>query len=174
MRTPNRQVELELRRNRSLATRFWSQVNCSDDVTACWEWTGRCHQGKPAFQVRGSSMAPARVTWLWSTGELPSGGRLYHSCSNDLCVRPSHLLWVVGRVMQQRLAAESDGYLCVSGQPLSLDVRPHYWPQVVRIPGANADHERESKVPRLRLGSRAMSPSSDGLAPMRPIDSLAV
>ena len=160
MRTPNRQIELELRRNPTLMTRFWSQVDRSEDTTACWEWTGRCHQDRPAFQVRGSSMAPARLVWLWSTGDLPSGGRLYHCCANAHCVRPSHLIWVVGRVMQQRLEAESDGYLRVSGVPLSLDIRPRYWPNVVRITNDDADE-------------RWAMPSSDRRERARPLASTA-
>lgn len=157
MRKPNRQIEIALQRNPTMVARFWSQVDRSEETTACWEWTGRCNQDKPVFQVRGSSIAPARITWLWSTGAFPSGGRLYHSCANSLCVRPSHLIWVVGRVVQQRLEAESDGYIGVSGLALSLDLRPRYWPQVVRVTDAEPEHERMHDLPCIRLRDVAES-----------------
>ena len=112
MRTRSAKALLAIQRDQRVRERFWSRVERSDDENGCWEWRGTQKPGGyPFIQVGYHSMSPSFLSWFWSTGEFPLSGQIHQICENRLCVRPSHLTWIVGRVMEQRLAAEHDGYL---------------------------------------------------------------
>jgi hypothetical protein len=111
MRPGSLHILKALQRDPTILQRFWSRVVKSEMDNGCWEWTGRCRTpGCPSFQVGQWSIAPSYVTWFSSTGALPLGGHIQRVCENGMCVRPSHLTWIVGRVTERRLRAQSDGY----------------------------------------------------------------
>lgn len=116
MRTRNRKVLLAIRRDPRIQERFWSRVGKEETEAGCWQWRGPVKPGGyPSLQVGQHSIAPSYLSWYWSTGELPLGGRLQQRCGNLLCIRPSHLAWIVSRHMEVRMAAENDGYICMLG-----------------------------------------------------------
>jgi len=135
MRERSGRVLIAIKRNPRILERFWSRVDRQAETdNGCWEWKGRCSpSGYPSFQVGQCSIAPCHIMWFSRTGELPLGGRVHHLCENSLCVRPSHLAWVVGRLTERRLITETDGYLTLAGVPRCLDDRPPRVPQVVRL-----------------------------------------
>lgn len=73
-----------------LEIRFWEKVRVGD---GCWAWTasmlGRDYGG---FWKAGRMHAAQRVAWELARGPVPAGLFVLHSCTNPLCVRPSHLL----------------------------------------------------------------------------------
>ena len=123
-----------LSRDPRILERFWSHVNRGEAEQECWQWTGRCsHPGYPSFQIGQRSVIPAHIAWFSTTGQLPYGGRVHRLCDNTLCVRPSHLVWVVGRVTEERLLAESAGYLLLAGVSRAVEERRPGWPRFVRV-----------------------------------------
>jgi hypothetical protein len=161
MRTANHPVLVAIRRKPAILARFWSHVDRSGDRDACWEWQGRRDRaGCPAFNVGQTRIAPARLAWLWSTGELPRGGRLHRRCQNALCVRPSHLEWIVGAVTERRLAAESDGYVAVSGVKVLVRDPPCRWPRAVRVAATSSEGESAPDLPR-RVLTRPVNGPAD-------------
>jgi hypothetical protein len=151
VRTSKKQALIAIQRNPAVLARFWSQVERPENEHACWPWRGQhSRDGYASFRVGSTSIAAARVAWLCSTGEFPLGGRVHRRCRNRLCVRPSHLLWVVGSMMERRVRAESDGYVTVSGAKLFTDDPPRDWSRSVRITGIDVDSAPElpRSVPR--------------------------
>jgi hypothetical protein len=138
MRESRGRIASIIRNDPRILQRFWSCVDKNDGENGCWEWKGRCsYPGYPSFQVGQDSIPPSFVAWFSSTGEMPLGGRLHRTCENRLCVRPSHLAWIVSRLTERRLLAESEGYLALPGIPRCVDDRPPTWPQVVRVAAAS-------------------------------------
>jgi hypothetical protein len=130
-----------IRHDPRVLARFWDRVEKSADQDGCWDWKGRVTpDGYPSFQVGQGSIAPSHVAWLWSTGDLPLGGRVRRLCENALCVRPSHLAWIVGRLMERRLATETDGYLHVPGIRVPIADAPTGSPQVLRLAASRDDN----------------------------------
>jgi hypothetical protein len=122
VRIRNHKALLAIQRDPRVQERFWSHVAKSDAANGCWEWRGSVKPGGyPSMQVGNNSITPRVLSWYWSMGELPVSGRFGQVCGNQLCVRPSHLAWVVGRMTEQRLVAESDGYLQIAGVEVSVD-----------------------------------------------------
>jgi hypothetical protein len=134
MRTRSAKTLLAARSDHRIHERFWTKVEKGEDENGCWEWRGTVKPGGyPALQVGQHSISPSHLSWLWSTGEFPLGGRIQQVCNNQLCVRPSHLAWVVGRALEQRLAAESEGYLSVVGVPVTTDEPRPRTPRTLRL-----------------------------------------
>jgi hypothetical protein len=105
-----------LERDPRLTQRFWSSVERTDSPDGCWHWRGPLKlRTYPAFFIGTRSVAAARVAWFIETGELPRGGRLRHECENEECVRPSPLIWEIGRTTERRLFADGSGYLRTTG-----------------------------------------------------------
>jgi hypothetical protein len=155
VRPSNKQALLAVRRDPAIMVRFWSRVERPDDENACWEWRGCCSKdGHPAFHIGQSSISPSRLAWLWSAGEFPLGGRIHRRCQNPLCLRPAHLLWIVGATMEHRLSAESDGYVPVGGVKVVVDDPPGGWPRTVRITGTPSEAESAPELPRALLRRR--------------------
>ena len=116
MRRQRSKVVSAIERDPRILQRFWSYVDKNEVDNGCWEWTGRCHKpGYPCFQVGQRCVHPSYISWFSTTGEIPLGGRIERVCDNNLCVRPSHLSWLVGRRTEERLIAEADGYLTLAG-----------------------------------------------------------
>jgi hypothetical protein len=122
-----------IRRDHRIMDRFWSLVERNEGDAGCWEWRGRCKQGCPTFNVGQHSVTPTYLSWFATTGELLPGGRIHVRCGNALCVRPSHLAWVVGQRTGRRLIAEHEGYVSISGVATSVDSRAPRTPGVFRL-----------------------------------------
>jgi hypothetical protein len=117
-----------------IVNRFWSRVDKGSTTDGCWEWQGGFKPGGyPSFQIGQSSIAAAYVAWFSTTGELPLGGRIQQLCENHRCVRPSHLAWIVGRMMERRVADQHDGYVSISGVPMPMANRPPRTPRMLRL-----------------------------------------
>jgi hypothetical protein len=121
-----------------VVNRFWSYVDKGDDGESCWTWRGRLTpSGYPCFSVGQYSVAPTRIAWYIATGELPIGGRVYHLCKNECCLRPDHLGWALGRVAERVLNGQEAGYVGLSGTPLALGMRrTGKTERIIRLTGA--------------------------------------
>lgn len=78
---------------RAVIDRFWSKVGpCPADQKACWEWIGATNaDGRGRFGFRGRVEVAYRVSFVLSSGEIPDGLDVLHTCDNPKCVRPIHL-----------------------------------------------------------------------------------
>jgi hypothetical protein len=124
--------------------RFWAQVEKGRTDEDCWEWQGKVTpSGHPCFHLGQHSVAPGHLSWFWSTGELPTCGRVQRLCENPLCVRPRHLAWIIGRTAERRALAETDGYQTLPGIVVPVDHPRFGMPHVVRLasdgPAADGD-----------------------------------
>ena len=128
-----------MERDTRIVNRFWSNVDKGDDVAACWTWRGRlAPSGYPCFSVGQYSVAPTRISWYTATGELPVGGRIYHLCKNECCLRPDHLGWALGRVAENVLNGQEVGYVGLSGIPFALGMRrTGKTERIIRLTGAS-------------------------------------
>jgi hypothetical protein len=86
------------REHKSLEWRFWTKVDQSGGVEACWPWTARCFPtGYGAFHLAAprssrASMAYAhRTAWQLVYGPIPLGLFVCHHCDNPSCCNPLHL-----------------------------------------------------------------------------------
>jgi len=76
--------------------RFWDKVdmraNDEDSTDQCWPWMGgRTGRGYGTFWDDGMARAAHKVAYELSTGEVPDGKYVHHTCDNVLCMNPAHL-----------------------------------------------------------------------------------
>lgn len=71
--------------------RFWDKVEKHSD-DECWPWLGgRTGRGYGTFWADGMARAAHKVAYELSTGEVPAGKYVHHTCDNVLCMNPAHL-----------------------------------------------------------------------------------
>ena len=71
--------------------RFWDKVDMRA-ATECWPWMGgRTGRGYGTFWDDGMARAAHKVAYELSTGEVPEGKYVHHTCDNVLCMNPGHL-----------------------------------------------------------------------------------
>lgn len=77
----------------SLEERFWSKVDKSGGLDACWEWQGwRRSDGYGECKKNGKRHIRAhRVAWEFINGPIPDGLNVLHKCDNPPCCNPAHL-----------------------------------------------------------------------------------
>lgn len=79
----------------SVIQRFWRYVAKADE-TACWKWTGATDKdgyGRLTVRRNGgrTTIRAHRLSYQLSTGEIPAGYYVLHSCDNPPCCNPAHL-----------------------------------------------------------------------------------
>jgi hypothetical protein len=73
--------------------RFWATVEKGD---GCWEWQGmRNEKGYGRIDKRNGgkrrTVFAHRAAYQLTTGPVPEGSIVMHTCDNPLCCNPSHL-----------------------------------------------------------------------------------
>lgn len=86
--------------------------NITEDSNGCWVWGASCDDGGipqvgGAFNGKQWGRKVHRLTWEWTHGPIPKGGRLIRveGCKSDRCVFPDH--FYLGTTKDQTRAAFS-------------------------------------------------------------------
>jgi hypothetical protein len=60
---------------------------------SCWNWTGErsSARGDGIFHFGPNKLRAHRVSWMFETGESPTGRYITQTCGNKACVNPAHL-----------------------------------------------------------------------------------
>lgn len=83
--------------DRPSRTPFWKKVDVQDE-SSCWEWTGDVDIltgfGVSAKMVHGSEVVRKahRIAYILKYGSVPAGHVVRHTCRNQLCCNPAHLV----------------------------------------------------------------------------------
>lgn len=86
--------------------RFWNKV-CKTET--CWIWTAsQTSAGYGVFGIKRKTDKAHRIAWRLIKGEIPKNVRIFHSCTNILCVNPDHLFSKV-ITLSNPLLKNSDG-----------------------------------------------------------------
>lgn len=73
------------------AARFWSKVDRSEALDACWPWDGPFEDdGRAYCSFDGRKQRPHRVAYALTVGPVPERMFLRRRCTTASCVRPSH------------------------------------------------------------------------------------
>lgn len=72
--------------------RFWSLIDRSGGIDACWIWTASLRTtGYGQFYYEETVQAAHRVAWKIVNGSIPDGLYVLHKCDNPVCCNPTHL-----------------------------------------------------------------------------------
>jgi len=76
-----------------VAERFWAKVDKSGGPDVCWPWLGAkmTRTGYGQMEVDGRPVLTHRLAYELSTGVIPEGLWVLHSCDNRPCCNPAHL-----------------------------------------------------------------------------------
>jgi HNH endonuclease len=82
----------ELRRGMSLSYRLLDHISIAGS-DQCWNWqTAETTRGRIQITIDGKKHYAHRVVYEWLRGPIPEGRGLHHTCGNERCVNPKHLL----------------------------------------------------------------------------------
>lgn len=74
-----------------LVERFWSKAGVTDP-SLCWMWrASKDHHGYGIFSYHGARTTAHRVAYELSSGPIPDGLSVCHTCDHPACVNPAHL-----------------------------------------------------------------------------------
>lgn len=74
-------------RDPAFLARFWKKV---EKTEGCWLWRG--YRNPDGYgKVGHRSMSAHRIAWTATSGEIPRGMHVLHSCDNPPCCNPAHL-----------------------------------------------------------------------------------
>ena len=80
------------RRKRPVADRLWEKVDKSGGPDACWPYLDfRDSNGYGSFKLDGAGKRAHRIAWAITSGPIPDGMFVCHSCDNPPCCNPTHL-----------------------------------------------------------------------------------
>ena len=89
-------------------TRFWNKVDRSPGQGPhgdCWEWRGCRHDDNYGWMRRNGGVATThRIAYELTTGAIPPGLLIRHTCDNPPCCNPNHL--IVGTTKQNAQDAQ--------------------------------------------------------------------
>jgi len=78
-----------------ISSRYWKHVNIHPNDNACWDWIG-AKNGKNIGTFRLSeydgTILAHRFSYEITFGSIPDGYLISHTCTNNLCVNPKHLV----------------------------------------------------------------------------------
>ncbi len=77
----------------SIENRFWSKVDRSGGLDACWPWMGhRIYSGYGQFKLHPyHPVVASRFAYEIKIGPIPVGFFVCHKCDNPPCCNPAHL-----------------------------------------------------------------------------------
>lgn len=71
---------------------FWTRVDRSGGLDACWPWRlSGGPAGHASMRWFGRTTSTARIAWQLEHGEIPEGQVVRHNCDNGACCNPCHL-----------------------------------------------------------------------------------
>lgn len=76
--------------------RFWSRVDSSAGIDACWPWRGTLAKGYGCIHIDGKRYISSRLAYEFTNGPIPRqhGDNKFvvmHICDNPRCCNPAHL-----------------------------------------------------------------------------------
>lgn len=103
-----------VQRATSPQSRFWAKVDKSE---SCWEWlANKTHDGYGSFSYQGGMVRAHRLSFEWSSGPIPEGMQVDHTCWNPPCVNPAHLRLATNKAnSQNRAGAHRDSTSDIRG-----------------------------------------------------------
>lgn len=135
--------------------RFWEKVD-QRGPDECWLWTAGCFtDGYGSFRLGGRSLRAHRVSYEVSTGPIPEGLVVMHSCDTPLCVNPAHLsVGTVGDnsrdMVSKKRHRNSRKDACVRGHEFTSAttyIRPN-GSRECRVCHANTERDRRASTSR--------------------------
>ena len=147
---------------RDCADRFWSHIDRSSDLDACWLWTGSTFDfGHGCFSLRigpdrWRNVRAHRIAWALANGADPAPLYVLHRCDVPACCNPAHLFTGSKRDNSLDMATKGRGGrpridVCRAGlhdltDPANVKIKPDRYSTRVCVPC-----ERHARRERYRL-----------------------